>query len=62
MAPSVTMHDLVSAVAENAESDAEVVATVVHMVNSGLVNLDGKLKGARFDLRALPPTRNFAVA
>jgi hypothetical protein len=61
MAPNVTMHDLVSAVAESAKSDAEVVATVVHMVNAGLVNLDGKLKGARFDLRSLPPVGTFAA-
>jgi hypothetical protein len=62
MAPQVTMKDLVSAVAENAKSDAEIVATVVHMVNTGLVHLDGKLKGARFDLRALPLTRPFVAA
>ena len=62
MAPHVTMQDLVSAVSENAKSDAEVVATVVHMVNAGLVNLDGKLKGARFDLNALPPLRRYVAA
>jgi hypothetical protein len=62
MAPHVTMQDLVSAVSENAQSEAEVVATVVHMVNAGLVNLDGKLKGARFDLNALPPLRRYVAA
>ena len=62
MAPHVTMQDLVSAVSENAKSEAEVVATVVHMVNAGLVSLEGKLKGARFDLRALPPLRRFVAA
>jgi len=62
MAPHVTMQDLVSAVSENAKSEAEVVATVVHMVNAGLVNLDGKLKGARFDLNALPPLRRYVAA
>ncbi len=62
MAPHVTMQDLVSAVSENAQSEAEVVATVVHMVNAGLVNLDGKLKGARFDLNALPPLRPYVAA
>jgi hypothetical protein len=50
------MQELVAAVAECAESEAEVVATVVHMVNTGLVRLDGKLRGARFDLRRLPGT------
>lgn len=62
MAPHVTMQDLVSAVSENAKSEAEVVATVVHMVNAGLVNLEGKFKGARFDLNALPPLRRYAAA
>lgn len=54
MAPRVTMLDLVTAVAEHAKSDAEIAATVVHMVNTGLVRLDGKLRGAHFDLPALP--------
>jgi hypothetical protein len=54
MPPRVTMQELVNAVAENARSEAEVVATVVHMVNTGLVRLDGKLRGARFDIRRLP--------
>jgi hypothetical protein len=61
MAPQVTMLDLVTAVSECAKSEAEVVATVVHMVNTGLVRLDGKLRGAHFDLRALPPTRIVAA-
>lgn len=56
MPPRVTMLELVTAVAENAESDREVMATVVHLVNSGLVRLDGNLRGARFDLRHLPGT------
>ncbi len=54
MAPRVTMYELVSAVSEHAQSEEEVVATVVHMVNSGLVVLDGRFRGARFDLRSLP--------
>lgn len=54
MPPRVTIMELVAAVAENAKSEAEVMATVVHMVNTGLVRLDGKLRGARFDLRQLP--------
>jgi hypothetical protein len=48
------MLELVTAVAESAKSEREVMATVVHMVNSGMVRLDGKLRGARFDLRQLP--------
>lgn len=54
MAPRVTMLELVTAVAAHAKSEAEVMATVVHMVNTGLVRLDGKLRGTCFDLRALP--------
>lgn len=61
MPPKVTMFDLVNAVAENAKSEAEVVATVVHMVNTGLVRLDGKLRGAHFDLRSLPTLRYAAA-
>ena len=54
MAPTVTMNDLVSAVAENAENDAEILATVVYLVNSGKVRLGGHLAGARFDMDSLP--------
>ena len=61
MPPRVTMQELVNAVAEHAKSEAEVVATVVHMVNTGLVRLDGKLRGARFDIRRLP-RRSFVAA
>ena len=54
MAPNITLLDLVNAVAEHARSDAEVVATVVWMVNQGHVRLCGTFKGARFDLTTLP--------
>ena len=50
MIPNVTLIDLVNAVAEHARSEAEVIATVVWMVNRGSVRLAGTLKGARFDL------------
>lgn len=50
MAIEVTLLDLVKAVSECAESDDEVVATVVHLVNSGRVRLRGSLRGARIDL------------
>jgi len=52
MALRITMLDLVAAVSENAQSDREVVATVVHLVNSGRVQLCGNFRGARFDLDA----------
>jgi hypothetical protein len=61
MPPRVTLQELVVAVAEHAKSEAEVMATVVHMVNTGLVRLDGKLRGARFDLRQLPASGTFAA-
>ena len=61
MPPRVTMLELVTAVAESAKSEREVMATVVHMVNSGMVRLDGKLRGARFDLRQLPGASVFAA-
>lgn len=50
MARNVTLLELVQAVTEHSRSDAEVVATVVHLVNSGAVRLCGTFRGARFDL------------
>jgi hypothetical protein len=50
MKRDVTLLDLVTAVARCARSDAEVVATVVHLVNSGKVRLCGTFKGARIDV------------
>ena len=47
MAPQVTMLELVAAVGDFARSEAEVIATVAHMVNSGLVELCGNFRGAR---------------
>jgi hypothetical protein len=56
MGRDVTLLDLVTAVCRYARTDAEVIATVVHMVNSGTVRLCGNFKGARFDLGAHPAT------
>jgi hypothetical protein len=50
MALQVTMLDLVNAVSRSAANDREVVATVVYLVNSGMVQLCGNFRGARFDL------------
>jgi len=50
MARMTTLLDLVDAVAEYAGSDAELIATVVYMVNRGHVRLCGTFKGSRFDL------------
>lgn len=50
---TITLLDLVSAIAEQTDSDTEVVATVVHLVNSHQVHLGGSFSGARFDLGEL---------
>ena len=53
MAQNMTLLDLVKVVSDHAGSEAEVIATVVDLVNSGRVRLCGNFKGARFDLRGL---------
>lgn len=50
MTYETTLLDLVTVVSEHAQSEAEILATVVYMVNSGAVRLCGIFKGARFDL------------
>ncbi len=52
MSGEFTMLDLVRAVSECADSEAEVVATIAHLVNSGRVRLCGNFRGARIDLGA----------
>lgn len=54
MGRDVTLLDLVTAVTRYARNDAEVVATVIYMLNSGAVRLCGTFKGARVDLRPRP--------
>jgi hypothetical protein len=53
MAPNITLLDLVNAVAEHARSDAELIATIVYMVNRGHVRLCGTFKGTRFEIGSL---------
>jgi hypothetical protein len=53
MVLSMTLLDLVNAVSEHAGSEAELIGTVVYMVNSGRVRLCGNFKGGRFDFRSL---------
>ena len=48
-----TLLDLVTAISEVADSEAEVVATVVYLVNSDRVQLCGNFRGAHFDLGTL---------
>jgi hypothetical protein len=50
MVPHVTMLELVQAVGEVAETDDEVVAAVVHLVNGGHVRLIGNFRGCRFEV------------
>jgi len=42
----ITLMELVAAVAETAENDAEVVAVVRHLINTGKVQLGGSFAGA----------------
>ena len=53
MSNDMTLLELVNAIADYASSDAEVIATVVQLVNSGAVRLCGNFKGERFDLGTL---------
>ena len=56
MALQATLLDLVNAICDTGATETEVVATVVHLVNSGAVRLCGNFRGARFDLDALGVT------
>ena len=56
MALRSTLLELVKAVSDYAETDTEVVAAVVYLVNSGQVQLCGNFRGARFDLEATGET------
>jgi hypothetical protein len=42
----MTLLDLVTAVSEEAKTEAEVIATVQHLINSGRVQLVGHFQGA----------------
>jgi hypothetical protein len=48
MGYDTTMLDLVTALTRQTSSEAEVVATVIWLVNSGAVRLCGTFKGLRF--------------
>jgi len=60
---NTTLLDLVTAVSECSDSENELIAAVVHMVNSGSVRLCGSFRGARFDLAAFaaPASSVFAA-
>ena len=46
---TATLLDLVTVVSQFARTEAEVIATVVYLVNSGKVVLCGNFRGAHFD-------------
>jgi len=54
MPVNVTLLELVNAITSYARSDDEIVATIVHLVNSGQVRLCGSFRGARFRLEDMP--------
>ena len=60
MKVQTTLLELVKAVNEVTDSEDEVIATVVHLVNSGTVRLCGTFKGARIDLAG--PSRALSLA
>jgi hypothetical protein len=45
----LTLLDLIEAVAEVTDSEAELVSVVAHLVNSGRVRLIGNFRGATID-------------
>lgn len=53
MRRDVTMLELVNAVTEDTRTEGEAIATIVHMVNSGVVRLCCTFSGARIDLRGV---------
>jgi hypothetical protein len=60
MKAQTTLLDLVTAVNEVSNNEDEVIATVVHLVNSGAVRLCGTFRGARIDLTSTTaPTSTF---
>ena len=56
MAFRLTLLDLVKTLSESAASETEVVTMAARLVNSGIVQLCGNFRGARFDLDAIGPS------
>jgi hypothetical protein len=54
MTNHVTLLELVTTIMEHTVSEAELLATVVHLVNSGAVRLGGNFRGATFALDDAP--------
>jgi hypothetical protein len=55
MALQTTLLELVTIVNDQVATEAELIATVVYLVNSGAVRLCGNFRGARFDIGVLDP-------
>lgn len=60
--PTVTLDQLINVLREEAESPEEVVATAVHMVNSGAVLLAGHDNDRRLDLEQLTALDDYLLA
>ena len=45
----VTLLELVDAICDVTDDEREVVATVLHMLRSGVVKLNGNFRGAKID-------------
>ena len=58
---TLTLLDLVAAVSQFARTEAELIATVVYLVNSGKITLGGNFRGARFDCDVLEPAPEVAA-
>lgn len=57
-----TLLDLVTVVSKTTRTEAELIAVVAYLVNSGRVRLCGSFSGARFDLSTRPGKQNAAAA
>lgn len=60
MAHQTTLLELVTVVGDQVATEAELIATVVFLVNSGAVRLCGTFRGARFDVGVLEGRRQEA--
>ena len=62
----LTLYDVIQTVSEFATSEAELLAVVASLINSGQVRLCGELAGATIDLSAwkggVPPRSRGAAA
>ena len=62
MAATVTLREVVSVISEYAQSEDEVVATLVHLVNSGRIRLRGDYAGAHIEVPPRAPLASVAPA